>query len=121
MPVETFEKGKRLLTSADYSRVFDSSNHKVSHRHYLILARQMPSGHSRLGLVVSKKNIRLATRRNRAKRVARETFRKSATSLDSLDIVFLVRKGFDTLAPAVQTSLLEDAWIKLAKYAGEKR
>ncbi len=96
MPGETFEKGKRLLTSADYGFVFDRAELKVSDRHFLLLARKNDLGQARLGLVVGKKNVRLATRRNRIKRVARETFRKHQQLLDSLDIVFLARRGFDT-------------------------
>jgi len=121
MPVASFGRGRRLLNSADYSRVFDAADHKVSHKYYLILARKKPEGQARLGLVVSKKNIRLATARNRAKRVVRETFRTHAESLNSLDIVFLARKGFDTLPPVDQTRLLREAWIKLAKYMGKRR
>ncbi|MGD9659710.1 MAG: ribonuclease P protein component [Porticoccaceae bacterium] len=115
MPVASFDKSRRLLTSAEYSFVFDKAAYRVSHRHYLVLARKGESGHARLGLVVSKKNIRLATRRNRVKRVVRETFRKTLHPLDSLDIIFLARKGFDTLQPSFQTSLMEGAWLKLAK------
>jgi len=118
MPEATFDKSRRLLTSADYSFVFDNAGYRVSHRHYLVLARKNTSDHARLGLVVSKKNIRLATQRNRVKRVVRETFRKTRHPLDSLDIIFLARKGFDTLQPAFQTSLMEDAWLKLAKALG---
>lgn len=119
VPVATYSKTSRLLTSADYAYVFDSAGYKLSHRHYLILARHTASGQARLGLVVAKKNIRLATRRNRIKRVVRETFRKTRFRLDSLDIIFLARKGFDTLRPAMQTSLLEDAWVTLAKRSGD--
>ena len=113
-----FERSRRLLNAADYSYVFDSASFKVSHKHYLILARRNSYSHSRLGLVVSKKNARLATRRNRIKRVVRETFRNYQLELTCLDIVFLVRQGFDTLPPAQQTRLMEDAWKRLARYSG---
>lgn len=113
-----FERSRRLLNAGDYSYVFDSASFKVSHKHYLILARRNGYSHSRLGLVVSKKNARLATRRNRIKRVVRETFRNYQLELTCLDIVFLVRQGFDTLPPAQQTRLMEDAWKKLARYSG---
>jgi ribonuclease P protein component len=114
-----FERSRRLLNAADYSYVFDNASFKVSHKHYLILARRNNRfSHSRLGLVVSKKNARLATRRNRIKRVVRETFRINQHCLTCLDIVFLVRQGFDTLPSAQQTRLMEEAWKKLARYSG---
>jgi ribonuclease P protein component len=118
MAVASFGKGRRLLTSGDFTFVFDSATFKVSHQHYLLLARENTLGQARLGLVVAKKNIRLATRRNRTKRVARETFRHSCQLLNSLDVVFLPRKGFDTLQPAFQTQLLLEAWKRLAKKSG---
>ena len=116
----TFEKDKRLLTSADYSFVFDKASFKISHQHYLLLARRSTLGRARLGLVVAKKNVRLASRRNRIKRVVRETFRKQCQNLDSLDIVFLTRKGFDTLQTSLQTQLMVDAWKRLEKKLGDK-
>ncbi len=115
MPEVSFDKSRRLLCAADYAFVFNQATHKVAHRHYLVLARQSDAGRARLGLVIAKKNIRLATRRNRIKRVVRETFRLHQDTLDSLDIVFLARKGFDTLTPNLQTDLMRNAWQRLAK------
>lgn len=115
-----FDKQKRLLTSADYGFVFDEACHKVSHQHYLLLARPNSLGWARLGLVVAKKNAKLATRRNRIKRVVRATFRSQQQLLDSLDIVFLARKGFDTLLPVQQSQLMTDAWLRLARRLGSK-
>ena len=121
MSGEAFDRDKRLLTSAEYGYVFDSADIKVSDRHFLLLARKSTLGRARLGLVVAKKNIRMATRRNRIKRVARETFRKHQQSLDSLDIVFLARRGFDTLPPALQTQRLNGAWDSLVEKLGSGR
>lgn len=118
MSSAVFDKSKRLLTSKDFTAVFEGARFRVSHRHFLLLARPTDAGHPRLGLVVGKKNARLATRRNRIKRVVRETFRHRIGCLDSLDIVFLVRKGFDNLPPAEQTRLLEQSWRKLAAKSG---
>lgn len=50
-------------------------------------------GHARLGISVAKKNIRLATRRNRLKRIARETFRLRFPNLPSRDFVVVIYKG----------------------------
>ena len=118
MPAATFGKRKRLLTSAEYGYVFDQASYKVSHQHYLVLARTNSLGWARLGLVVAKKNSRLATRRNRIKRVVRDTFRNQQQFLDSLDIIFMARRGFDALLPAQQTQLLQEAWVRLAKKGG---
>ncbi len=115
-----FDRSKRLLNGREYQTVFDGSRYKVGHKHFLLLARENGLGHPRLGLVVGKKNIRRAVARNRAKRVARETFRRHSPQLDSLDVIFLVRKGFDALPPAEQTAALQQSWRRLSrKLAGD--
>ena len=44
---------------------------------------------ARLGLAISKKNCRLATDRNRIKRVVRESFRHHQAALAGLDVVVI--------------------------------
>ena len=52
-------------------------------------------GVSRLGMVVSKKNVGLAVERNRIKRLIRESFRKQLQLYvdPGMDVVFLAQKG----------------------------
>lgn len=119
MPDLSFDKGKRLLESHHYRAVFDGASYKVSHKHFLILAVPNNGDQARLGLVIAKKNIRLSVHRNRIKRVVRETFRLNHGRLDSLDIVFLARKGMDSLEPAEQSRIMLNSWRKLSeKLAG---
>ena len=47
--------------------------------------------HPRLGIIIAKKNVKLAVERNRLKRQLRETFRKQRQVLPSLDIVLLAK------------------------------
>ncbi|HLS97977.1 MAG: ribonuclease P protein component [Porticoccaceae bacterium] len=110
-----FDKTRRLLNAAQFQAVFDRADFKVGHPQFLVLARRSTLGHARLGLVIGKKNIRRAVARNRVKRVVRDTFRHRADRLDSLDIIFLARKGFDTLLPGEQTSIMRDTWERLAR------
>lgn len=114
MPGLSFDKGRRLLSGVEFQAVFDAARFKVSHKHFLLLARENGRAAPRLGLVVGKKNVRRAVDRNRVKRLARETFRRHQLQLDSLDIVFLARKGLETLPPADQNRALDEAWGKLA-------
>lgn len=51
--------------------------------------------HGRLGMVIGKKNVRLATRRNRVKRALREAFRQQFQNI-SLDVVVVARSGVVT-------------------------
>lgn len=115
MPDMGFGRSKRLLTKAAYKAVFDDSQYRVSHRNLLMLARPNGGNEARLGLIVAKKNVRLAVKRNRIKRVVRDSFRLNQQSLVSLDIIFLARRGLDKLEPAVQQKLLLDSWRKLSR------
>ena len=68
---------------------------------------------SRLGLVVSKKNISKAVERNRVKRVIRESFRKNKSQIPNLDVVVLIRKGIDVLPNVVISSKMNSLWNDL--------
>jgi ribonuclease P protein component len=56
---------------------------------FTVLYRSNGSDKPRLGLAISKKNCRLATGRNRLKRIVRESFRQHRDELDGLDFVVL--------------------------------
>lgn len=109
----SFTKSKRLLNAQDYSRVFDGAEAKASSRHLLLLAKKNDKPGHRLGLVIAKKNVRLAVQRNRIKRVAREFFRSLPCSEHSMDVVLLTRKGIDQLDNAELCSILRQQWQKL--------
>jgi len=98
-PTATFERHRRLLDAKDFKRVFDNNRFRSSSKNLLILAiDNLPATHSRLGVVVAKKNVRLAVDRNRIKRLTREYFRQKISSLSCpLDYVVLVRSGMDDL------------------------
>ena len=114
-----FSRDKRLCSAADFKQVFDRADIKVSSRHLLILAKVSDHDHSRLGLVIAKKNIRKATGRNRVKRHIRESFRLKQGELGHLDIVVLARRGLDELENYDINKLLTRQWHKLARRLGE--
>lgn len=114
-----FSRDKRLCSAADFKQVFDQTDIKVSSRHLLILAKVNDQDHSRLGLVIAKKNIRKATGRNRVKRHIRETFRLKHDELGNLDVVVLARRGLDELENYDINKLLTRQWHKLARRLDE--
>ncbi len=114
-----FSKSRRLLNAKDYSRVFDGPQARASHKHLLLLARTNDKPGHRLGLVIAKKNVRLAAQRNRMKRVSREFFRNLPLSEPSLDVVLLARRGMDQLDNKELSSILRQQWQKLVRHASK--
>jgi len=112
-----FPKSHRLLTSGDFQAVFADAPVRASHKHFLILARPTDNPHSRLGLVIAKKHIRLASRRNRIKRLIRETFRHQQPTLGGIDVIVLARKGMDELDNPQLIAQLNGQWQRIARKA----
>lgn len=112
-----FDKSSRLLVQHDYQRVFQGAQFKISDRHLLILAVSNTLNHPRLGLVIGKKNVRLAVQRNRIKRHARETFRLFQHQLPPVDAIVLARSQLDRLSDAELNQLFNRQWARLAKKA----
>lgn len=116
MKALNFPKSNRLLKPADYGKVFDDVQLKVPHQNFLILATPNNLGHARIGLIFSKKNLKLAVQRNRIKRQVRETFRHQ-TNLPALDIVVLGRQGLTSLDNRAVRTSLNSLWGRVnAKY-----
>ena len=85
-----FSKTNRLQQAAEYQNVFERPV-KAADKYFTVLAK-LNSGHEpRLGLAISKKNVRHAVARNRLKRLVRESFRNHKTELMKLDVVVLAK------------------------------
>jgi ribonuclease P protein component len=110
-----FPKSVRLLTSEDYSDVFQAVDLRVSSKHFLILAHGKSLPKARLGIIVAKKHVKLAVQRNRVKRLLRESFRLRQASLPHLDLVVLAKKGIDRLDNPDCASELQHLWNKLSR------
>ena len=95
--------------------MFDNADAKASHKHLLLLAKLNKGPGHRLGLVIAKKNVRLAVQRNRIKRIAREFFRALPESEPTMDVVLLTRRGIDLLDNGELSSILQQQWQKLGR------
>ena len=120
----SFTKATRLLTPHDYKQVFAAAPFRVSSKELLILARSNQFGHARLGIVVAKKNVKLATARNRIKRVTRETFRHRQHQLvgptGGIDAIVLARAGLGLLDNVALHTLLNQLWQQLQRKANKQ-
>lgn len=56
---------------------------------FTVLYRPNGSDQPRLGLAIGKKNCRLASGRNRLKRIVRESFRQNREAIGGMDLVIL--------------------------------
>ena len=112
-----FSRSKRLLNAADYSRVFEDAQVRASHPHLLLLARPNQREIHRIGLVIAKKNVKLAVERNRIKRVAREFFRQINSDAPFLDVVLLARRDIGRLENNELSSILQQQWLKMLRKA----
>ena len=115
----SLNKDERLLNTSEYARVFDNAPFKASHPNLLVLARSSDCSYPRLGLVVSKKNLRLAVQRNQLKRLIRESFRHAKHHLPAIDAIVLARRGADTLSKAETRIILNNLWTRVAKKANK--
>ena len=100
----TFQKSDRLLTPAEFKRVYERKC-SVSDRWLIVYGLRNDLNRTRIGLSVSRK-IGNAVARNRFKRLYREAFRLTRAELPSgFDLVLLPRSNVEPTLDAVQASL----------------
>ena len=88
----SFSKSEKLLLKEDFSAVFSNPHWRFSAGPLRMLCRRNDLALSRIGIIVPKKIVRLATSRNRHKRVIKEQFRLVKKCLPNVDIVLLLKK-----------------------------
>ena len=109
-----FPRTRRLVKATEFQRVFDQPLKSADSR-LTVLARNNGESHPRLGLAISKRQIRNAIDRNRIKRLVRESFRLRQHTLGGLDFVVMARSAalqadHETLRRSLQTH-----WDRLVK------
>ncbi|MDQ7734505.1 ribonuclease P protein component [Halomonas sp. SpR1] len=117
MPQQGFPRQLRLLNAGDFSHVFEQADLKVHGKGMMALVRLSTRGHPRLGLVVSKKNVKRAVDRNRFKRLVRESVRLRQDQLPSVDIVVLARRGVQDIDNDTLHRQLHGMWKRLQRDA----
>ena len=84
----TFSKNLRLRDSKEFQKVFDAQQRMKSGIGVFHCAENTLAN-ARLGMIVSKRNVRLSVKRNLIKRITREHFRLHHQALSGYDIVFV--------------------------------
>ena len=114
MPSERFTKARRVRRRDEYQKVFELSL-RVKGRFATVLVGPSETGTARLGIVASRK-LGDAVRRNRAKRLIREIFRRTVLpSGKGLDVVVIPRRE---LFDAAYSSLEADLRATIRRCAG---
>lgn len=107
-----FSRELRLLTPSEYRNVFNGSI-RIPSESITILTTQNNKKHPRLGLAISKKNVKLAHQRNLIKRVIRDSFRRHQQSLPNIDIVAISKKGSQELSSAELHQIMIKLWLRI--------
>ena len=93
-PDQRFPRSCRLTARRQFLAVYDMGQ-RVTSRSFLLFGLPNAVGHPRLGITVTRK-IGNAVRRNRAKRLLREVFRRHRQRLNpAIDVVVNARPGID--------------------------
>ncbi len=104
-----FSRAMKMNNPQDYAKVFRQAG-RINGKGLTILSIDNSVGHPRLGLAIAKKHIRLAVRRNRVKRLIRESFRHHLAMFANIDIVVLSRTDSDKLDTAKINMTLAQYW-----------
>ena len=90
------KKELRLRKSLDFRKTFKEGKRFLS-PHFVLYIRKTGSGQSRLGVSLSKSHFKLATTRNRLRRIAKEFFRNEINPrLKGFDLAVSSKRSTDS-------------------------
>lgn len=87
----TFPAHNKLTKSSAYEFLLRNGR-RVNSGNFTLILDKNKLGYPRYGHIVSRKVSSSSVKRNRIKRVLREFFRHNKSSLDSLDLLIIVKK-----------------------------
>jgi len=111
-PAFIFSRHYRLLSPAAFQRVFKQAT-RSGDRYFTILWRSNDVQTARIGFAIAKKRIASAVRRNRIRRLTRESFRQNRNELSNVDIVIMAQPAAQQASNAQLFKSLEHHWNKI--------
>ena len=108
-----FPRTARLLRAQDFARLRNASQ-RVGTRHFSAEVADNGQEGARLGMAVSKRVSKKAVRRNRIKRIVRDSFRHTRNQLPAVDILLIARFSADQEDNASLRAELARLWRRIA-------
>ena len=109
----TFPRAARLLTARDFARLRTSSR-RVATRNLTAEVAKSETGGARMGLAISRRVSKNAVRRNRIKRIARDSFRHHRALFPALDILVIARSSADRQDNPALHAEFASLWQRIA-------
>jgi ribonuclease P protein component len=112
---EKFGKNEHILKTGDFAAVYKKGR---AARSELIFLHYLPNGlpYGRIGFSISSARVRLATGRNRIRRIMREVYRRNKKNFKTgFDLVVVVKKDPGKI---ILYKDFESLFLKLVKTAG---
>lgn len=113
MAPASFPRAARLLRPQDFARLRDASR-RIGSRHFSAQVGTSVAEGARLGLAISRRVSKRAVRRNRIKRIARDSFRHTRATLPAFDILLIARSSADLEDNASLRAELAALWKRVA-------
>lgn len=111
----SFPRSVRILRSADFERLRKTGKRVHTRNFRADVATRDEEDAARLGLTVSRRVSKSAVRRNRIKRICRDSFRRHRALLPALDIVLSAGPQADARDNAELRADLTQLWQRLAR------
>jgi ribonuclease P protein component len=117
-PARPFQPAQRLRHKSEFDRVYRDSRRSTD-ACFAILTRNSGGSIPRLGLSIAARTVGNAVRRNRIKRLIRESFRQHQHELPAVDIVVNARSGARNADNAAILRSLEKHWRTVVKQCAQ--
>ena len=100
---------QNILTDDEIKKAFSSVLQKISTQHFTFLVASRGVSEAGLCVILAKKNIKKATKRNLCRRLFKESFRYNKSKLEGKSIIVLAKK------PAALATK-ENLWISINNF-----
>jgi len=102
----------RIRKNAEFVAIRQSGS-RLRNRHLIINYKEKSNGYSRLGVVLAKRHVPKAVRRNQLKRQIKEWFRHHKNQLQPMDYVIIVTRSAGNLSHIELKQCLESLLQKV--------